>query len=60
MGARLQQGGTFHYTTPDQGELLKYHALTLADLDCDPEDVKRVTLIQNDPVNLFDRLRGVA
>lgn len=54
---RLQEGGAFRYTLQSEGELVIYHELALADMKYTPQDVARVTLIQNDPCNMYERLR---
>jgi 2-polyprenyl-3-methyl-5-hydroxy-6-metoxy-1,4-benzoquinol methylase len=53
----LQEGGAFRYTLQSEGELVTYHELSLADMKYTPEHVSRVTLIQNDPCNMYGRLR---
>jgi len=57
LAARLQEEGSLRYALPEEGEVVSYHEMTLAELDL--ESVRgRVCFYQADACNLPDKFTG--
>jgi len=57
LAARMQEGGYLRYATAEEGELLSFHEVTLAELGLD-EVRDRVQFFQADACNLPEKFTG--
>ncbi|GFO67606.1 SAM-dependent methyltransferase [Geomonas limicola] len=57
LAARMQEGGYLRYALPEEGEILSFHEITLADLGL-AELREKVQFFQADACNLPDKFTG--